>query len=327
MSHGNVRSDSRVREQCNTHITMDSHDSHLQKKQVQLSNVILYHPNFSNRKLNLSRAKLTDMWVYRCLTKQRKVQQQNMIHASQFVVDTIDRGRDSNLSSVKWIPPEFCVAERRIRRNLLELKHSKTLLNSAPKQLKFWVKRTQSGLSKKKNDKEEKEDTTDHSIGLQCLSPAVDAYGMGKILELLTHGLKQERSYADLRSVSISEAGSRRSLRRSRGISAQNVFSSVVGYSTDEGDIEDAAAKVLDFKELRRATKRCLRSDPDARPSIAAVLGKLRKVYEHVKARSESSDQTSTPVGSPIAQAAVTKNSESSGEEFEDAVAHEDHHD
>ena len=102
-------------------------------------------------------------------------------------------------------------------------------MNSAPKQLKFGSKEHNRSLSKKKNDKE-KEDTTDHSIGLQCLSPAVDAYGMGKILELLTHGLKQERSYADLRSVSIGKAGSRRSLRDLRGIGAQNVFSSVVGY-------------------------------------------------------------------------------------------------
>ena len=51
----------------------------------------------------------------------------------------------------------------------------------------------------------------------------------------------------------------------------------------------------------------------DARPSIAAVLGKL-KVYERGVGYVDK-----TPVGSPIAQAAVTKNSDSSGE-FEDAL-------
>ena len=53
------------------------------------------------------------------------------------------------------------------------------------------------------------------------------------------------------------------------------------------------------------------------------------KVEKSVRAswRDLERDQTPTPVGSPIAQAAVTKNSDSSGEEFEDAVAHEDHHD
>ena len=194
-------------------------------------------------------------------------------------------------------------------------------MDSAPKSLKFWVKRTQSNLSKKKKSEGENENTIDHSIGLQCVSPAVDAYGMGKILELLTHSLKKEKTYADLRS--ISSVGDLRQSRRSRGLSAQNVFASVVGYGQEDVDIEDVSTKVSDFKELRRATKRCLRTGPESRPSIAAVLGKLRKVYNHV---CNANELLASPVGTALAHATVLKekSSESSGEEFVDADGKED---
>lgn len=344
------------------------HDNDMVHGNVQLSNVILYLPNTMEAKSSTSklyRAKLTDMWIYRCCVKSDRkfvslspppclshihihtIQYTDInasVHANKFVADTIDNGRNPDLSSLKWIPPEFSVAERKVRSYLAmrtqKSIRTKNISDSAPKELKFWFTRAKSktniGMSKKKKKVEEEgeklngdDDDDDELAGIKCISPALDVYGLGKILEMLTDGLEKQRTYKDLHSINDrrSSSTSRQSMRRSRGISVQNLLSSALGGGSgddcngiDIEDMKDVETRISDFRELRRATKRCLRNNPESRPSILAVRRKLQNVYNHVvisfgDETSNKDTSIASTNGIPIAHASDVDDAEEKEEE------------